>query len=554
MKVFKSLMVLISMISCITLSGCDFANNNNSNSNSNNNSNNSSNTSEIVVTNNDGFVIEGTIEEGTTLESTKIEVSTQEGISVISSLSSEDYDKSKDVYIYDIHLAKNGSEIQPNGNVKVKIPFSVEESAYYVVFHIKDNSDVERLNPLVDNNYIVFETSSFSYFAVVQETTYLFNATCNEGGTILEDNKEVDYVKGKYFKTNTEITLTAKANEEYEFNGWYESLIDTEKLISKDETYKFVVNKNLSVNAIFTKKVDETTKSNFKVVINDSSKGTIIENEVTVDYSSGKDVASGSQITLTANPESGYALKGWYLVEGTNETLLSCATTYTFTVDSDMSIKAVFDEKVTIQIESHGPLLGTKNSPGYLYFKVKGVTEERSGIITMDVAKGTEVTIDIKTCKGWDFSDWSYRLTDDDSFLSPLTTNAQYTFIASKNILFYAWGNGVPKDFFFTQESINAIYGFRDFKYIEETGTIEKTIKVGTVLQEYIYTDVRLKVYFDDDNESNVECLLNDGFTIEVDKNLDTNKVGRYEIKYIYSGYSPYGPVTLSIFINVVAE
>lgn len=447
------------------------------------------------LTNESGFVVEGgDFGEGATLSASAIDEESEDYSQVITAIEGQNYDKTQPVYVFEVSVEKDGVKVQPNGKVKVTIPVSGDLTDYDVL-HVKSDGSVERLSVTYENGMASFETDSFSKFVFVKKAAPIIDD--NSGNQGDNDNKGDDN-KGD---NTPAATCTFSASVE-EYAG-----------------------------------VDNI--------------GKITENGNEVDFGEGREVAKGSEITLSAEAKSGYALKGWYKVEGANKTLLSCAKTYTFTVDGDTNIKAVFDEKVTVGIEAQGLMLGGGSSLGQLIIRIKGVEQVKYSSFSMDVAKGTEVTIEMIPCSGTAFKDWSYRYPDDsDSSLQTISTNAQYTFVAEKNIYFYAWGNGIPKELTFTYNSKVAMENRKGYKKNAD-GCYEKTITVGTALEDY--TNVQLLCYFADENKTNVQCSYNNGFTVD-DSGLNINKAGRYEIKYIYTGYTPEGqdPVTLSIFINVV--
>ena len=117
-----------------------------------------------------GVVIEGgKFEEGSTLVTNSVTTTSDEGKEVLEILSAQDYNKEGSIYIFDIYVSKDDKKIQPDGKVKVTIPITEIDSDNYFVFHIKENNSVEKLIPTLLEGQISFETSSFSYFAIVEE-------------------------------------------------------------------------------------------------------------------------------------------------------------------------------------------------------------------------------------------------------------------------------------------------------------------------------------------------------------------------------------------------
>ena len=106
----------------------------------------------------------GGFKEGSTLVSNEIEATTEAWAEVLEIIADQDYDKEANVYIFDIHVAKDGEKVQPNGKVKVSVPIPNVEITDYLVFHIKADNSVETLVPTVADGKISFEVSSLSRF------------------------------------------------------------------------------------------------------------------------------------------------------------------------------------------------------------------------------------------------------------------------------------------------------------------------------------------------------------------------------------------------------
>ena len=117
-----------------------------------------------------GVVIEGgEFEEGSTLITNSVTIDSNEGKEVLDIISSQEYNKDGNIYIFDIYVTKENKKIQPKGKVEVSIPISLVEGKEYLVFHIKEDNSIEKLIPTFLDGKVTFEVSSFSYFAIVEE-------------------------------------------------------------------------------------------------------------------------------------------------------------------------------------------------------------------------------------------------------------------------------------------------------------------------------------------------------------------------------------------------
>lgn len=176
-------------------------------------------------------------------------------------------------------------------------------------------------------------------FKVVELVRFLAQCMPHNSGYLLEDGQRVDFANGKLVEKGTKITLTAVANSEYNFVGWFYFDSDqSEKLISTDATYTFTVNEERYVYAKFVEKEMHLFNAY------STEAGYITENGQEVDFGNGRRVEKGTQITLTAHVKvEGYRFVGWYNSTDQNETLISTDETYTFIVNENMFVFSKFE-------------------------------------------------------------------------------------------------------------------------------------------------------------------------------------------------------------------
>ena len=176
-----------------------------------------------------------------------------------------------------------GFETDENGNPKEEYVINLNSERWVDFEHInvlgKVGDKYERLcrgleyrvestigiseNNMLDTSRAGTYTVTYTYLAdpalkvvitirIVEQVNFL--AQCREyhWGYITENGKKVDFGNGRPVETGTQITLTAVANEGYNFLGWYKSIGDqTEECISTDSTYTFTVNETMYVYAKF---------------------------------------------------------------------------------------------------------------------------------------------------------------------------------------------------------------------------------------------------------------------------------------------------------------
>ena len=73
--------------------------------------------------------------------------------------------------LFDITTTVGGEKVQPNGSVWVKIPLPKGyDPKNTTVYYITNNGKLEEMKSSIVDGYIIFETTHFSYYAVVEET------------------------------------------------------------------------------------------------------------------------------------------------------------------------------------------------------------------------------------------------------------------------------------------------------------------------------------------------------------------------------------------------
>lgn len=73
--------------------------------------------------------------------------------------------------LFDITTTVDGEKVQPNGSVWVKIPLPKGyDPKNTTVYYITNDGRLEKLESSIVDGYIIFETTHFSYYAVVDET------------------------------------------------------------------------------------------------------------------------------------------------------------------------------------------------------------------------------------------------------------------------------------------------------------------------------------------------------------------------------------------------
>ena len=208
-------------------------------------------------------------------------------------------------------------------------------------------------NNMLDTSKVGSYTVTYTYLAnpelkvvinirIAEQFSFLAQCYEHGWGYITENGKEIDFGNGRIVEKGTAITLTAVANEGYNFLGWYfYNEQQCEALISEDATYTFTVNRGLYVFAKFARKEMRL----FHAYTAPYNGGRITENGKEVDFGNGRMVEKGTAITLTAEANEGFTFVGWYKSVGDQtEELISSDANYTFTVNEETYVYARFVE------------------------------------------------------------------------------------------------------------------------------------------------------------------------------------------------------------------
>ena len=353
-------------------------------------------------------------------------------------------------------------ETDENGNLKEEYVFNLNSEKWvnfeYVNVLGKVGDKYERLcrgveysvestigvseNNMLDTSRAGTYTVTYTYLAnpalkvvitirIVEQVNFL--AQCREyhWGYITENGKKVDFGNGRPVEKGTQITLTAVANEGYNFLGWYSyNEQQAETLISDEATYTFTVDGDMDVFAKFAE------KEMYNFFAYPSEVGYFTENGQPVEFNESRRVEKGTQITLTANArEQGYRFTGWYYYnEQQAETLISDEATYTFTVDGDIVVFAKFAEKemqfFIAYVDSHIGGRITENGKEVEFGNGR------------PVEPGTQITLTAVADKGYTFVGW-YRSVGDQTE-ECISTDPTYTFTVNGTMYVYAKFDKTP--------------------------------------------------------------------------------------------------------------
>ena len=134
-------------------------------------------------------------------------------------------------------------------------------------------------------------------------------------------------------KNGSTDKFTATANAGYSFEGWYIN----DELVSTNNPYTHTFTKNATLVAKFKEEAANTILGFVKPGC--EGMGTVAVEPVGTAVEGGYQYNHGTQVTVTATINKGYKFDKWV---DANDATLSTEASYTFTVDADKTVYAVF--------------------------------------------------------------------------------------------------------------------------------------------------------------------------------------------------------------------
>lgn len=383
-----------------------------------------------------GALLEGGgFEKGSSLVTDLIETAGEKGQEIISLLEGQNYDKDGEVSIYDIFVAKDGKEVQPNEKVKITLPAPFESESGYITFHIRSNNIVEALKTVYENGNISFETDSFSTFVVTSkdpEATaakstlrILFSGDGGNLDVLVNGVNGVNRSIDSMFYENqiecdiySDIMLWANifSPETHDFIGWYRNYESEETFITDSLAYNFpMAEEEVTIIGVIREK---SQPSYCSVSVSMEGSGGSINCDSYHISNLGSDyrtsVARGEIMILSAFPSSGVEFDGWYV----NGERVSTKLSHSLRVEeNDVKVVAKFNDlRKTLKISQTGQ---GSTSVVKVNYDPHQMTSGPDSTASVKYTEGSIIKLtatrdpDVSNCK---FIGW-YLVTGDDQVL-----------------------------------------------------------------------------------------------------------------------------------------
>ena len=242
-------------------------------------------------------------------------------------------------------------------------------------YHFKEWQVESPAGLVITNNKFTMPDSNVAIKAIFEEDSPF--APTKHTVTVKTDGNGIAFASPLLAVTGTEITLTAMPKEGYHFKEW--QVISGGVAI---ENNKFLMpDTNVEVKAFFEEGAPPAP-TKYTVTVTTEGGGTA--------SASPAKTAAGTEITLTATPNTGYHFKAWQVESPAGLVI----TNNKFTMpDSNVAIKAIFEED--------SPFAPTKHTVT--------VKTDGNGIAFASpllAVAGTEITLTAMPKKGYHFKEW----------------------------------------------------------------------------------------------------------------------------------------------------
>ena len=307
---------------------------------------------------------------------------------------------------------------------------------------------------------------------------YTINVTAGEGGSASASAATVEH--------GSEVTLTAVANDGYEFAGWYNG----EELVSNEANYTFTVTSHINYTARFNKTVVNPTKFAIHITVA-STDGTIVTNNATgnvkaiinnigQEWATSGDFVENTSVELVATNDydsKAYLFDGWYK----NGELVSNELEITVQVTEAATYEARFFRGCVVIGEPKSNRMGYVTKITLADGTSLGYDASNRAV----VKAGTTVKINTYIEKGYTVGNWtdvnSNVVSEDESLIIEVNEDVTYT------------ANFEPVSYKLTVSANDDSYGTVSATSGTATGT---TIKVGHKMGATITATANTGYYF----------------------------------------------------------
>ena len=307
---------------------------------------------------------------------------------------------------------------------------------------------------------------------LVQADTYKVTYSNSNNGTLkgYQGGNSTSFESGAAIASGSKVTFVATPTENYQVRKWTVKS-DGQELIKGSDYTLSNDNKTLTVSSL-QKNLDVHVEfsNQFYTVSAQSGENGSVTATVNGSPTLGS-VLSGTEVTFTAAPKSGYVIKQWTVTRGTG-----AAETQTDTdgsVFSGKELKLTITANTTVNVTFEATAQYTVH---YSAVKQEDYTSvplnfETTGLTGGKGEKGSTVTLTAKPSSAMGIAGWQYKTSESGEWIDSRVTGLSYTI---RNLQSNTWIRALVND--------GATPTPVSFSIVNESG---KTVEGGTLTAKY---------------------------------------------------------------------
>lgn len=351
---------------------------------------------------------------------------------------------------------------QTAGVYNVSVVYNEPKSGDKSAFEKKQAEFFSKYTPTLKNSMVL-----------VQADTYKVTYSNGNNGTLkgYQGGNSTSFESGAAIASGSKVTFVATPAENYQVRKWTVKS-DGQELIKGSDYTLSNDNKTLTVSSL-QKNLDVHVEfsNQFYTVSAQSGENGSVTATVNGSPTLGS-VLSGTEVTFTAAPKSGYVIKQWTVTRGTGAAETQTNTDGSvfsgkelkLTITANTTVNVTFDEMAQYTVH-YSAVKQEDYTSVPLNFETTGLTTDGKG------EKGSTVTLTAKPSSAMGIAGWQYKTSESGEWIDSRVTGLSYTI---RNLQSNTWVRALVND--------GATPTPVSFSIVNESG---KTVEGGTLTAKY---------------------------------------------------------------------
>lgn len=307
---------------------------------------------------------------------------------------------------------------QTAGVYNVSVVYNEPKSGDKSAFEKKQAEFLSRYTPTLKNSMVL-----------VQADTYKVTYSTNSNNGILkgyQGGNSTSFESGAAIASGSKVIFVATPADNYQVWKW--TVNDNEVTASTDDYTLSDDNKTLTVSSL-QKNLDVHVEfsNQFYTVSAQSGENGSVTATVNGSPTLGS-VLSGTEVTFTAAPDTGYVVKQWTVTRGTGAAETQTNTDGSvfsgkelkLTITANTTVNVTFENTAQFTVSYSAVKQTDTNTPVALNFETTGLTGGKG-------EKGSTVTLTAKPTPAMGIAGWQYKTSESGEWIDSRVTGLSYT-------------------------------------------------------------------------------------------------------------------------------